>query len=49
MLNKIDVIAVTLNPVSSEGYYFNSEEFKNKISHYITNAKIIDVVSGSDV
>ncbi|MDD4781548.1 MAG: hypothetical protein PHT02_13235 [Tissierellia bacterium] len=49
VLNKIDVIAVTLNPVSPEGYYFNSEEFKNKISHYITNAKIIDVVSGSDV
>lgn len=48
VLNKIEVIAVTLNPLSPEGYYFDSEEFKNKISHYISDVKIIDVLSGGD-
>lgn len=47
-LNSIDVIAVTLNPVSPAGYFFDSEEFKLKISHYLSNIKIIDVVSGGE-
>ena len=46
VLNKIEVIALTLNPVSPEGYYFHSEDFKNKMSQYIPNIKIIDVLSG---
>lgn len=47
-LNKIDVIAVTLNPVSPAGYFFDSAKFKSEISHYISNIKIIDVVSGGE-
>jgi hypothetical protein len=47
-LNSIDVIAVTLNPVSPAGYFFDSAEFKSKISHYLSNIKIIDVVSGGE-
>lgn len=47
-LNKIDVIAVTLNPVSPAGYFFDSVEFKTKISHCLSNVKIIDVVSGGE-
>lgn len=47
-LNTIDVIAVTLNPVSPAGYFFDSDEFKSKISHYLTNINIIDVVSGGE-
>jgi hypothetical protein len=47
-LNTIDVIAVTLNPVSPAGYFFDSAEFKTKISHYLSNIKIIDVVSGGE-
>jgi len=47
-LNTIDVIAVTLNPVSPAGYFFDGEEFKSKISHYLSNIKIIDVVSGGE-
>jgi hypothetical protein len=47
-LNTIDVIAVTLNPVSPAGYFFDSMEFKSKISHYLSNIKIIDVVSGGE-
>ena len=47
-LNTIDVVAVTLNPVSPTGYFFDSAEFKSKISHYLPNIKIIDVVSGGE-
>jgi hypothetical protein len=47
-LNTIDVIAVTLNPVSPAGYFFDSAEFKLKISHYLSNIKIIDVVTGGE-
>lgn len=47
-LNKIDVIAVTLNPVSPAGYFFDSAKFKSEISHYLSNIKIIDVVSGGE-
>ncbi len=48
VLNSIDVIAVTLNPFSPSGYFFDSEEFKSKIKHYIHGIKIIDVVSGGE-
>lgn len=47
-LNTIDVIAVTLNPVSPAGYFFDSGEFKSKITQYLPNIKIIDVVSGGE-
>lgn len=47
-LNPIDVIAVTLNPVSPSGYYFESCEFKQKMEHFIKGIKIIDVVSGGE-
>lgn len=47
-LNTINVIGVTLNPVSPTGYFFDSEEFKAKISNYLPNIKIIDVVSGGE-
>jgi hypothetical protein len=48
VLNKIEIIALSLNPISPEGYYFDSEEFKSKISRCISDIKIIDVVSGGD-
>ncbi|WP_326911205.1 hypothetical protein [Sedimentibacter sp. MB31-C6] len=47
--NTIKVIAVSLNPVSPSGYFFDSEDFKNKIKHFIPNIKIVDVVSGGDL
>lgn len=47
-LNSIDVIAVTLNPVSPAGYFFDSEDFKNKISQFLNDINIIDVVSGGE-
>lgn len=47
-LNTIDVIAVTLNPVSPTGYFFDSVDFKSKMSNYLPDIKIIDVVSGGE-
>jgi len=47
-LNSIDVIAVTLNPVSPAGYFFSSAEFKEELKRYLPDIKIIDVVSGGE-
>lgn len=48
VLDSIDVVALTLNPVSPQGYFFDSEEFKEKMMCYIKDVKIIDVVSGGE-
>lgn len=45
-LNSINIVALTLNPVSPEGYYFDSFEFCEKMNYYIKGLNIIDVVSG---
>ncbi len=47
-LNAVDVIAVTLNPVSPAGYFFDSEIFKTEMKKYLPGVKIVDVVSGGD-
>ena len=48
-LNSINIVALTLNPVSPEGYYFDSAEFCEKMKYYIKGLNIIDVVSGGEV
>ncbi len=47
-VNSVNVIAVTLNPVSPAGYFFDSEFFKSEMEKYIPGVKIVDVVSGGD-
>lgn len=47
-LDSINIIALTLNPVSPEGYYFDSMEFKQKMQYYIKDMIIIDVVLGGE-
>ena len=47
-LNRINVMAVTLNPVSPAGYYFDSALFKESMEKYIQAVKVVDVVSGGD-
>ncbi|MBS4534929.1 hypothetical protein GOQ29_04775 [Clostridium sp. D2Q-14] len=44
VLNTINVIAITLNPYSPLGYYFNPEEFKEKMSNYIKDLPVFDVM-----
>ncbi len=48
-LNSISIIALTLNPVSPEGYYFDSAEFCEKMNYYIKGLNIIDVVAGGEI
>ncbi|WMJ78047.1 MULTISPECIES: hypothetical protein [unclassified Sedimentibacter] len=48
-LNTINVIAVTLNPVSPVGYFFDSVIFKSEMEKYLPEVKIIDVVAGGDL
>jgi len=47
-LNSINIVALTLNPISPEGYYFDSAEFCEKMNYYIKGLNIIDVVSGGE-
>ena len=48
-LNSINIVALTLNPVSPDGYYFDSSEFCEKMKYYIKGIDIIDVVSGGGI
>lgn len=48
VLDSIDVVALTLNPISPQGYFFDSEEFRQKMMCCIKDVKIIDVVSGGE-
>lgn len=47
-VDSINVIGVTLNPVSPTGYFFDSAEFLGKMKDYLPGVKIIDVVSGGE-
>ncbi len=47
-INTINVLAVTLNPVSPEGYFFDSEVLKENMKKVLTGIKIVDVVSGGE-
>ena len=44
-LDAVNVIAVTLNPVSPAGYFFDSKVFITEMEKYLPEFKIIDVVS----
>ena len=48
VLNTINVLAVTLNPISPAGYFFDSEVLKENMERVLTGVKIVDVVSGGD-
>jgi len=47
-LDTINVLAVTLNPVSPEGYFFDSEVLKENMKKTLPGINIVDVVSGGD-
>lgn len=44
VLDKINLLALTINPYSPRGYYFNSKVFQEKMSEAIVGTKIIDVM-----
>ncbi|NLJ57327.1 MAG: hypothetical protein GX339_00600 [Tissierellia bacterium] len=47
-MNKINVLAVTLNPISPAGYFFDSQLLKESMEKILPGIKILDVVSGGD-
>ncbi len=47
-LDTINVLAVTLNPVSPEGYFFDSQVLKENMRKTLPGINILDVVSGGD-
>lgn len=47
VLDSIKILAITLNPVSPEGYYFDSAEFLEKMQYYIKDIDIIDVIAAN--
>lgn len=45
VLNKINIIAVTLNPISPYGYFFDSKELLEQMKAYLPDIRIMDVMS----
>lgn len=48
VLDGINLVAVTLNPYSPKGYYFQPEEFLSKMRSYIKDIPVVDLVLGGD-
>lgn len=48
VLNRIKTLAVTVNPYSPQGYYFEPEEFVLNMRKYISNVPVYDVVLGGE-
>lgn len=48
VLDEINLIAITLNPYSPAGYYFQPEEFQSKMRTYISDMPIVDLVLGGE-
>ncbi|WP_425446243.1 hypothetical protein [Dethiothermospora halolimnae] len=48
VLNPINIIAVTINPYSPKGYYFEQREFLNKMKSFLTDVNVYDVVYGGE-
>lgn len=44
VLDNINLLALTINPYSPKGYYFNPEIFHAKVSEAVDSTKIIDVM-----
>ena len=45
VLNTIKIIAITLNPYSPLGYYFNPKEFINRTKSFIKDIPVFDVMA----
>ncbi|MGO1369832.1 hypothetical protein [Senegalia sp. (in: firmicutes)] len=44
VLNKINLAAITLNPYSPSGYFFDAENFKEKMTSYVKDLPVYDVM-----
>ncbi len=48
VIDKIQAVAVTVNPYAPQGYYFNPEEFRYKMEQFLNPIPVFDVVLGGD-
>lgn len=48
VLNPINLIAITLNPYSPQGYYFEPDILLDKTRYFIKDIPVIDVMLGGD-
>lgn len=48
VLNPINIIAVTLNPYSPQGYYFDPGEFRNRMKELIDDIPVFDLMLGGE-
>jgi len=46
VLKSIKTLAVTVNPYSPEGYYFEQQEFLNRMKNYLNTIPVLDVFGG---
>lgn len=47
-LNQINTLAITLNPYSPQGYYFDQKEFLEKTKMFIKDVPVFDVLQGGE-
>lgn len=48
VLDRINLIGITLNPYSPEGYYFEPKVFQSRMKTYIDNIPVVDLVLGGE-
>ncbi len=46
VLDKINLIGITINPYSPKGYYFEPKEFQRKMKSYIDHIPVMDLIQG---
>jgi hypothetical protein len=47
VIDALNIIAVTVNPYSPDGYYFDSDEFLQKMRAAVPNIQVLDVMQSS--
>ncbi|MTI48884.1 MAG: hypothetical protein FH761_13650 [Firmicutes bacterium] len=47
-LNSVSTLAVTINPYSPQGYYFDQREFLNSMKKHLKDIPVFDVVHGGE-
>ena len=48
VLEKINLIGITINPYAPQGYYFQPEEYLKTMRSYIDSVPVVDLVLGGD-
>ena len=48
VLDKINLVGITVNPYAPQGYYFEPAEFLFKMQSYIKNIPVMDLILGGE-